>query len=84
MTESTFDDLLECVARQTTRRAAVATLLGGALLLNTLDAGEATKEAERRTEPPQAGQEPLEGETHLGLAGESRLAHGFGDARTKT
>jgi hypothetical protein len=47
MTDSTFDALLERVARQATRRAAVATLLGGALLLNRPDAGEATKEAER-------------------------------------
>src|SRR3954463_2666667 len=50
MTLSTFDALLERVARQTTRRAALATLLGGTLLLNRPDAGEATKEAERRKE----------------------------------
>src|SRR4051794_30471126 len=50
MTDSTFDALLERVARQTTRRAALATLLGGALLLLNSAAGEATKEAERRKE----------------------------------
>jgi hypothetical protein len=43
----TFDALLERVARQTTRRAALATLLGGALLLHAPAASEATKEAQR-------------------------------------
>src|SRR3954467_5555334 len=48
MAETRFDVLLRQAAQQTTRREAVATLLGGALLLNTPDAGEATKEAEHR------------------------------------
>src|SRR4051794_18873936 len=48
MTEPRFDDLLRQVARQTTRRAAVATLLGSALLLHTPEASDANKEAKRR------------------------------------
>jgi len=43
-----FDTLLRQVARQTTRRAALATVLGGALLLHAPAASEATKEAKRR------------------------------------
>jgi hypothetical protein len=45
---TTFDALLRRVARQTTRRAALVTLLTGALLLNDLEASEATKKAQRR------------------------------------
>jgi hypothetical protein len=54
-----FDALLERVARQTTRRSALATLLGGALLLNAPDASEATKEAERRKQPRTTGLKPI-------------------------
>jgi hypothetical protein len=42
-----FDALLRQVARQTTRRTALTTLLGGALLLHAPAASEATKEAVR-------------------------------------
>ena len=48
MDPTTFDTLLRQVTRQTTRRAALATLLGGALLLHDPAASDATKEAERR------------------------------------
>jgi hypothetical protein len=48
MAEPKFDVLLRQVARQTSRRSAVATMLGGALLLHAPAASEATKEAERR------------------------------------
>jgi hypothetical protein len=45
---TTFDALLRRVARQTTRRAALASLLGGALLLHAPAASDATREAKRR------------------------------------
>lgn len=44
----TFDDLMRRGAGQTSRRAALATLVGGALLLRTNGEGEATKKAKRR------------------------------------
>jgi hypothetical protein len=46
--QTAFDALVQRVARQTTRRAVLATLLGGALLLRAPAASEATKEAQRR------------------------------------
>jgi hypothetical protein len=45
---TTFDTLLLRVARQTTRRAALATLLGGALLWHAPAVSEANDEAQRR------------------------------------
>ncbi len=45
---STFDALTRRVARQTTRRAAFAAVLGGGLVLRDPTTSEATKEAERR------------------------------------
>lgn len=47
MTGSTFDALLERVAGQTTRRTALASLVGGALLLKQPDSSDATEKAER-------------------------------------
>ncbi len=44
----TFDDLMRRIARQTSRRAALATLVGGVLLVRTHDEGEATRKAKRR------------------------------------
>lgn len=44
----TFDNLMRRVARQTSRRAALATLVGGTLLLRAPDASDATKKAKRR------------------------------------
>ena len=48
MDPTLFDTLLQQAARQTTRRASLATLLGGVLLLRTPGTSEATKEAQRR------------------------------------
>ena len=48
MDRETFDDPMRRVAVQTSRRAALATLAGGALLLRAPDASEATKKAKRR------------------------------------
>lgn len=45
---SKFDVLLRQLARQSSRREALATLLGGAVLLHYPDVGDATKEAKRR------------------------------------
>lgn len=50
MDRSTFDALTRRVARPATRRAALAAVLGGALLLCNHRASEATREAERRKE----------------------------------
>lgn len=43
-----FDNLMRRVAGQTSRRAALATLVGGALLLRAPDVSEATRKAKRR------------------------------------
>ena len=48
MDRETFDDPMRRVAVQTSRRAALATLAGGALLLRAPDASGATKKAKRR------------------------------------
>jgi hypothetical protein len=48
MTEDEVCERLERAAFGTTRRAALTTLLGGALLLGEAEVGEATRKAERR------------------------------------
>jgi hypothetical protein len=48
MDEPRLDVLLRKAAQQSTRREALATLIGGALLLHNPDPGQATREAQRR------------------------------------
>jgi hypothetical protein len=47
---TTFDALMRRVSRQTTRRAALATLLGGAVLINVPDASAEHRQDHRHTE----------------------------------
>jgi len=56
---TTFDALMLRVARQTTRRAALATLLGGALLLHRPASSDATKEAPRGNQATTASLKPI-------------------------
>lgn len=48
MDHASFDELTQRIARQTTRRTALAALLGGALVLHAPDASEANDKAKRR------------------------------------
>jgi hypothetical protein len=59
MEDHQFDALLQRVARQTSRRATLATLLGGALLLLDSADGDATKKAKRRHRRHQRAQDVL-------------------------
>jgi hypothetical protein len=54
MEDSKFDVLLRKAAQQATRREALGTLIGGALLLGDRDASEATNEGEHRKHHKQA------------------------------
>ncbi len=59
MDRPTFDALTRRVGRQTTRRAVLATLLGGALLLTDSASSEATTEAQRGKQVETASLKPI-------------------------